>query len=497
MATTAVDVWDDLVELITERATDYQTFQEYWEGEQNLPVESSEFRSRFGSMFSNFRDNLARPVIESAEGRVRIKGFGDGKNIGADAMRLWKQNRMTVESRWVHTEALVKGDAFVIVLPDEDGNAGIWPQISDSCAILYDPINPRKKTAAFKWWVIRKTPVGSVSAQDYIRVNLYFDNRIERYISSQQSNTLLPDFAKYEPYTDEGAWKSRHKVGEVPMFEFNANYDINTGRGRSDLADGLSFVDAINKTFLDMMVSSEFTAAPQRWATGVEIPLDPKTGEPVTQYQAGGHRLWTAPSEEARFGQFPSGELKSYKDAVELLVDHLSFDTRTPTYALMRQAEYPSGEALRSAEAPLRSRVQDHQDDFGVTWALVMKAALKLDGVPVSDDDIDSIMPEWLPVNAPFATREFLEELKIHGEVLGIPEEMLWKKAGYTVEEIEEMKQMRLDEAALGFDAEAQAQADAFAAGAAPPLGPGGINIDTTLPPTPGGSPPSPVGAPQ
>ena len=460
--TTAEEVFSDLVDIIKERSDEYLLFQDYYEGEQVLPVNSSEFKTRFGSFFTNFRDNLARPVIETAEGRVRVRQFGNGKGLAADATQLWNRNKLKVESRWVHTQAMVKGDSFVIVLEDEDGSPGIYPQIAESCAILWDPVNPRKKKAALKWWVDRLVPEGGGKPQDYIRANIYFEDRIERYVSSSQSKTLIDDFTKYEPYEGEGAWTSRHKVGEVPMFEFNANYDISRGRGRSDLHDAASLIDGINKTLLDMMVSSEFTAAPQRWATGVEIPLDPQTGDPVKVYEAGADRLWTAPHEKAQFGQFDGGDLKGYKEAVSTLVDHLAFVSRTPTYALMRENNFPAGEALKSAEGPLRQRVQDHQEDFGEVWMDVMSAALRLEGIEIEPEDLEDIRPLWVAVNAPFETREHLEEIKVKAEVAGIPEEMLWREFGYTQTQIEEMKQMREDEATVGQDALAELQAEAL-----------------------------------
>lgn len=474
-------LWTDLYALIDDRSADYDTYYDFYDGVQALPIDSSEFKSRFGTFFSSFRDNLARPIIESAESRVRFNEFGDGQGLGADALRVWRRSKMKSEAKRVHTEAMVKGDAYVIVLPREDGKAGIYPQISGSMAVLWDDIDPRKKKAAVKWWAEEMLPPqGSTVPQSYIRVNIYFPDRIERYVSRQQSGTLIDSWDKYRLYEDEGASITRHKAGQVPVFQFSANYDLTRQRGRSDLADAVPLIDAINKTVLDMMTASEFTAAPQRWATGVEIPLDPKTGEPVQSYTAGADKLWTAPAENARFGQFAAGDLKAYKDAVGVLVDHLAFITRTPVYALMRETNYPAGEALKSAEGPLRTRVGDHQADFGEVWAEVLACALNIDKIKVDEDDLIELMPRWLPVNAPFATREFLEELKVKAETLGVPEEMLWREAGYTADEIEEMKAMREEQAQVGFDAAAAVQSEAILGGAGdlPDDGAGGVVPD-------------------
>lgn len=455
--TTAAEVWKPLVATIKDRGTNYERFHDYWMGQNDLPVNTQEFRSRFGTLYEDFRDNLARPIIKSAESRIRVTGFGDGTGLGAKADAIWDANKMSQRHQQTHIEALVKGDAYVIVLPKANGESGIYAQTSNSCAVLYDDIDPDLKTAALKQWVAYDE-----KGDPYIRVNIYFDDRVERYISIRTETVLENDFSKYKEYAEDGEFKTKHKVGQVPMFEFNANYDLDTGKGRSDLADGVGFIDAINKTFLDMMTASEFTAAPQRYATGVDIPIDPKTGDPHEAYKSGKSKLWTSPNEAAKFGQFTSGDMNGYRASIDGLVDHMAFDTATPSYALMKQAQYPSGEALRSAEGPLRGRVQDHDDAFGPVWHDVMAAAmgLKQNANDLAEDARKEFKPNFLPVNAPFATKELMEELQIKAEVLGVPEEQLWIEAGYDADTIEAMKEMREEEAEIGpdpFDVQAAA----------------------------------------
>ena len=177
MTTANKGLWADVYALIIDRNTDYDNFHQFYMGEQNLPVESSEFVSRFGTFFADFRDNLARPIIESAEGRVRVIEFGDGQGVAADALDLWERSRMKVESRWTHTQAMVKGDSYVIVLPDEDGDSTLWPQITQACALLYSDVDPREKVAGVKWWTtLVEQPNGT--DKTFIRLNFYFENTI-------------------------------------------------------------------------------------------------------------------------------------------------------------------------------------------------------------------------------------------------------------------------------------------------------------------------------
>lgn len=335
-----------------------------------------------------------------------------------------------------------------------------------------------------KWWV--QSVQVDERVDDYVRVNLYFADRIERYITAQATGTLEEDLERYQTYSEDDVdWMTTHDVGEVPVFAFQPNYLLSRGAGTSDLEDAMSIIDLINKGFLDMAVASEFTSAPQRWATGVEIPLDPKTGEPKSLYKAGGDTVWTASNDMAKFGQFAAGSLSSFKESINLLVEHLAVVSRTPLYYLQAMANWPSGEMLRSIEAALRQRVQDHQDSFTGTWQAIMLAALRLSGVEVPAENANDVIPEWLPPNAPFATREHLEELKVHSEVLGVPEEMLWRKAGYSAAEIAEMKEMRQDEASLGVDVASELQAQALideAAQGGPAPTEAGLASDTAAP---------------
>ena len=450
--TDAAEVWADLTGHIDDKTDGYERHLSYYHGEQDLPVNPAEFRSRFGNVFAAFRDNLARPIIDVAEGRLRFTEFGVGTGVAEDALGIWRRSRMHVESKWVHTDALVMGDSYVMVLPDRAGQPTIWPQPTTQTAIAYDPENPREKRAALKFWIEDHLSDGYHTTRPHVRANLYFADRIETYRSTQSSERFVDVLGSYELVD-----KTDHPLGEVPVYRFAANWDQTHQDSRSDLADATGLIDAVVKTLLDMLVASEYTAAPQRWATGVEIPLDPKTGEPQQSYRAGADRLWTAPSEDARFGQFPAGAMDGFAQAVQLLVDQLAYVTSTPTYALMRSDTFSSDLALKTSETPLRQRVADHQAAFGNTWGQVLSAALRLKGITVEPGDVE---PAWVPVNAPFVTRELLEEVKVKVEVTGVPEEQAWAELGYDQGDIARMKTMREEQSVVGQVAAADLAAD-------------------------------------
>jgi hypothetical protein len=76
--------------------------------------------------------------------------------------------------------------------------------------------------------------------------------------------------------------------------------------------------DAINKLANDMVIASEFQAFRQRVLTGVEIPKNPETGEPLEsqQLEAAMSRLWTFENPDAKVHDLEAASLANYTDAL-------------------------------------------------------------------------------------------------------------------------------------------------------------------------------------
>ena len=68
--------------------------------------------------------------------------------------------------------------------------------------------------------------------------------------------------------------------------------------GRTEIGAVMSNQDAINKYRADALVASEFAAFRQRWAIGIDIPVDPETGRPIESFKPAVDRLSTFPRPE-------------------------------------------------------------------------------------------------------------------------------------------------------------------------------------------------------
>jgi len=169
-------------------------------------------------------------------------------------------------------------------------------------------------------------------------------------------------------------WPLHNPVGIVPIVPLFNNPRLTDTDGRSELADVIPIQDWLNKIVADVIVQTEFAAYPQRWATGIEIPTDPETGQPIETFKAAVDRLWIVPpvdqSQQApQFGAFPVADPAGLVAVIETVVKHIASTTRTPAhYFLGPGGVFPSGEAIKSSEEGLVYKVKSKHTHTGEGW---------------------------------------------------------------------------------------------------------------------------------
>jgi len=180
----------------------------------------------------------------------------------------------------------------------------------------------------------------------------------------------------------------------------------------------------------DMLVSAEYTAYPQRWVTGLEIPVDPDTGKPIQPFKLAYDRMLMARDPNVKFGQLDAADLQPYIRAVEACIQHIASTTRTPPHYLLGQSgAFPSGESLKATETGLVAKVRRRQGDFDESWeeciGLAFAAAGDARRAGIEDKEAVWKDPE---VRTEAEHVDALLKLK----ALGVPVEQLWEDAGYS-----------------------------------------------------------------
>ncbi len=421
----------------------YDRFWRYYEGKHDLAFATEKFENTFGSLFREFALNLCPAVCDAIADKLKVEGFAvqsagfslSERDESRTLNNIWHRNRMEARAGEVHREALKNGDAYVIVWPDDEGRAVIFPNAASACTVAYDEEDPGRIVWAAKFWR---------TADKHTRLNLFYTDRIERYISGKPHEGILPEAKEFVPFVGPEAASPakpmsdstenarepravRHVIsnpyGIVPVFHFANNASIGEF-GRSELENAIPVQDGMNKSVLDMLVAMEFSAYRQRWAAGIEIEYDTE-GNVVAPFKAGIDHLWIAGNETARFGDFETADLEQFlkvKDGFRLDIASV---TGTPLYYLLPHGRgFASGEAMRKAESRFIAKVRDRQTSFGQVWADVMQFALRI------ERQSDVLLSTRWEDAARLTEKEMLENLLLKVKLGLSPTEAL-QEAGY------------------------------------------------------------------
>lgn len=360
-------------------------WEAYYRGELNLMLSSAKWRQEFADRFPGYSANFMGLVVDKHRERLAVQGirYADQPQADKDAWAWWQANHQDAEAPKLYREALVKGNAYVLVWPNEKGEPEASIETADEMIVECAPGKSWVRLAALKRWV---------NGDDgYAYAELYLPDRPEgkaalfKYRSVQRDSEFSLDtwtrfiaWEKWQPPTDTD-WPLPIPIGVVPVVPF-ANRPGVGGEGESEIAAVASSQDAINKFRVDAVVASEYAAFRQRWAIGLDIPVDPATGEAVESFKASVDRLWIVPpatdetgeqlsaadAQPVTFGEFGITPLDPFYGAITGEVQMLGAISRTPYHYLLPQSgQPPSGDSLRAAEAGLVAKVEDSHLSFG------------------------------------------------------------------------------------------------------------------------------------
>ena len=352
------------------RRAAYRKARKYYDGEHDMAFATERFETVFGGVFKEIRDNLCPAVVDTVSDRLTITGVSSsavrrrGEQVtdpfGQRAWAIWKRNRMSQRSDEIHRESLLTGDGYAIVWPGEDERAAIWPQLADEMAVLYSDVVPGALVRAARVWRQR---------DGHARVTLYYPDRIERYISSKVRTTKSVSAREFGFLDADG--EVENPWGRVPVFHFPNKRLF--GNGVSELHDVIPLQDALNKSVCDMLVAMEFAAYRQRWATGLEVETDEEGKPKAPPFRPGVDRIFTAEGDAVKFGEFAETNLEQFLKVQEDLRAEIARVSGTPLhYLFITRGDFPSGEAMKSAEARLTEKLEGRQDAHGPTWGQLL-----------------------------------------------------------------------------------------------------------------------------
>jgi hypothetical protein len=207
----------------------------------------------------------------------------------------------------------------------------------------------------------------------------------------------------------------------------------------------LPLFDRVELITADMLVASSFGAFRQRWATGLEIPIDPTTGKEVEPFRAALDRLWISEDTETRFGSFDSTDMTPYIRAKDAVVAEIAAISRVPSSYFVQSelANPPSAQALEAAEANLISKVRERQMGYGRAWEHVVSLVLLASGDRrASESDIEVI---WKDPRTRSESQVLDAASKM--KAIGFPFDSIAEFVGYSPSEIARLRAQKVADA--------------------------------------------------
>jgi hypothetical protein len=192
--------------LLAAKQTPYDELWAYYDGNHPLTYSVARLRDVFKSAQTRFTENWCAVVVDAVLERLTLQrlSVADDSRLSDVLAEWWAAVELNLEADDAHLAALVTGEAFVIVWPDENGQVQAYYNDPRWCVAVYDTENRKAMRLAAKWWVGE----GGV-----YRLNLYYPDRIEYYETAPMKHAPTGAgqfFVRSEPVINE--------YGQIPVF---------------------------------------------------------------------------------------------------------------------------------------------------------------------------------------------------------------------------------------------------------------------------------------
>ena len=403
----------ELGQALDVRAPRLHVLEQYYRARQPLAYLSPEAGKALGDRFGVLGVNLPRLAVVSIAERLRVTGFDVNGTRSSDLWSTWLRTDLDQRAPVAHREALALGESAVIVWAAPNGKATASVESAHQVAVYRDA-GSGETLAAIKRWA-DLAPDGTEKQTRYV---IYRPDRIDHLVADGASINAVKVVKSVD-----------NPLLAVPVVPLTNADRVLDRFGVSEIDDLIPLVDGLNKVLADMLVASEYTARPRRWATGLELAEEPRlddNGDPVLDDDGHpildavspigeGDRLMVNEAPEGKFGQLPGADLAPYQQAVDILVQQIMACSSLPAhYVGISSANPASADGIRAAEAALTARSESKQAMFGRAWEQVGRLMLAIDHGGEVDDY--AVRVRWADPATRSKAQEADATVKLHAD---------------------------------------------------------------------------------
>ena len=376
---------------------------------------------------------VPRLYIHALAERLIIEGFriGDSGDTDEELWSWFKANGLDNQAWLSFIEAMVYGRSYITIAApgeeDEDDPLAV-PDVPiirvESPKSVYAHVDPRTKRVQWAVRVVKDDEGETVAATLYTpdKTEFYTDNNGELASSGVVNHGL-------------------GVVPVVPMIRANSVADL---YGESMITTEIrSVTDAMSRLLMNMQMTSELMAAPQRILFGTTVD---ELGGP----DQNGLELYTSSyiaveDPQGRAIQLPAAELRNYTEGLTFLLKTAAAYTGLPPQYLSYSDDNPaSAEAIKASESRLVRTCESLAAQFGAAWEQAMRIALLVMGNQLTVDHF-RMETVWRDPSTPTFQAKADAVTKMYANGTGvIPLEQARIDMGYSPEQRRQMEEWDL-----------------------------------------------------
>ncbi|UQV56376.1 phage portal protein [Corynebacterium pseudodiphtheriticum] len=426
---TEVDVpsIDDAINLFDEKLQGFDESERYYHAEERDLAVGIATPPPLRALLAQV--GVPRIYVNAVAERLVVEGFrlGDAGETDEEMWSWFKANRLDIQSQMGFRDALVYGRSYITVAaPDEDGDNPLAvpevPRIQvESPKNLYAEINPRTREVD---WAIR---VIKDEQGDIVAATLYSPNDTQFYQGENGELSLVDTVS--------------HGLGVVPVVPMINSHGVGDLVGASLITPEVrSITDAMSRTMMNLQVTSELMATPQRMIFGATADELMEQSETALELYTSSYITVEDPSATAM--QLPAAELRNFTESISHMLKMAAAYTGLPPQYLSYSNDSPaSAEAIRSAESRLVRMCESLAGVFGDAWERAMRVALLVQGTQLTLDHF-RLEAVWRDPGTPTYQAKADAASKLYANGTGpIPKEQARIDMGYTPEQRRQMQE--------------------------------------------------------
>jgi hypothetical protein len=432
------------IEELTDACPGYAQAEAYYDGKVPEVFSSNRVRRALAATNIDFDLNFAKTPVNAVTNRLKIASVtSPDETTNTLISKIWQDNQLNLEMPDLFRRAGEYGDAYLFVLPVEDDKGQVirvemFYNSPKTVRVIYSEENPRRKAYTIKRW----------SEGKYLRAELLYDDRIERWTTRENSRGDQPgDWQHWPADPDEpDSWLLEHDWNEQPVFHFRTDRPY----GVPEHYGAYGPQNAITKLQATHMGTVDYQGAPQRYALTDSATTDTSDLEPGdfddfppadagagptdsgddSSLKAGPGEMWLLRGFKG-VGQFDPAKPDVFLDPINFNVRAMAQITDTPLRMFDPQSSSQrSGESYREEDGPFISKVENRQTSYGATLHEAFTFALRRLGI---DEPVVNV--DWVPARS-ISTAEGWQTVKAKIDA-GVPRRQALMEAGYRAEQVD------------------------------------------------------------